>query len=81
VAGEETVKLTITFKDPDGVFECVREGVRESLPDGLAEDERDELLGSRTEAAHAALKQWIQWKEYLTVEFDTEAGTATVVGA
>ncbi len=73
------MKLRITFKDPDGVHECVRDAVEESLPDGLDESEREDLLESRTEAAYEKLKQWLRWKEYVTVEFDTEAGTAAVI--
>lgn len=75
------MKVTITFKDPDGVYECVRDAVQESLPDGLDEGEQGDLLESRTEATFEKLKQWLRWKEYVTVEFDTEAGTATVVKA
>lgn len=75
------MKVKITFKDPDGVHECVREEVMESIPKGLTDTEAGDLLETRTESVHAALKQWIEWKEYLTVEFDTEAGTATVLKA
>lgn len=75
------MKVTITFKDPDGVHECVREDVMESIPSGLTDTEAGDLLETRTEAAHNALKQWIQWKEYITIEFDTEAGTARVLRA
>lgn len=75
------MKLKITFKDPDGVYECVRDAVQETLPEGLSEEEADELLESRTENAEDALRKWIEWKEYLSVEFDTETGTATVLPA
>ncbi len=75
------MKVMITFKDPDGVYECVRDAVQESLPDGLDDGEQEELLESRTEATFEKLKQWLKWKEYVTVEFDTEAGTAVVVKA
>ncbi len=75
------MKVKITFKDPDGVYECVRDAVQESLPDGLDAGEQEELLESRTEATFEKLKQWLRWNEYVTVEFDTEAGTAVVVKA
>lgn len=73
------MKLKITFKDPDGVYECVREAVRETMPEGLSGEEADELLESRTESTFNTLRKWIEWKEYLSVEFDTESGTATVL--
>ena len=73
------MKLKITFKDPDGVYECVRDAVQETLPEGLSEEETDELLESRTESTFNTLRKWIEWKEYLSVEFDTVSGTATVL--
>jgi hypothetical protein len=73
------MKLKIVFKDPDGVYECVRDAVQEALPEGLTDEEMEELLTSRTEGTFNALRKWIEWKEYLSVEFDTEAGTATVL--
>lgn len=75
------MKVKITFKDPDGAIDGVRDAVQESLPDGLDDDEYEKLLESRTEDTFDKLKQWLLWKEYLTVEFDTEAGTAVVVKA
>ena len=71
-------KLKITFKDPDGVYECVRDELRDALPPGLPDDEAEVLLEHRTQAADKALRRWIEGGEYLTVEFDLEAGTATV---
>jgi hypothetical protein len=73
------MKLKITFKDPDGVYECVRDAAQETLPEGLSEEETDELLESRTESTFNTLRKWIEWKEYLSVEFDTDTGTATVL--
>lgn len=75
------MKVKITFKDPDGVYDCVRDAVQEALPDGLDQSEQDALIESRTEATFEKLKQWLKWKEYVTVEFDTNAGTAVVVKA
>lgn len=73
---------TVTFKDPDGVTESVgddlRDQLKEKYPD-LDEDEFQILYESRYEKAHVFLSRWIEYGEYLTVEFDTEKGTATVV--
>ena len=76
-----TMKVKITFKDPDGVYECVRAAVIESLPDGLSDDEQEGVLESRTEATFEKMKKWLRFKEYVTVEFDTYSCTATVLPA
>ena len=62
------MKVTLTFKDPDGVYESVRDAVQDTMPAGLSEDEENDLLESRTESTFDALKKWIKWKEYVTVE-------------
>ena len=80
-AGEETVKVKLFLKDPDGVYESVKDAVQETLPDGLNEDEAEDLLKSRMEDTHEKLKTWVKWKENVTVEIDTEAGTAVVLRA
>lgn len=75
-------KFCITFKDPDGVFEDVRDEVQrqvEEFETKLIEDEIDTLAEERTENLNSFLKTWVKWGEYLTVEFDTDAKTATVV--
>lgn len=73
------MKIKITFKDPDGVFECIREAVEATLPEGLSPHERNQLVESRHEETASRLRKWLKYGEYLTVEFDTDAGTAVVV--
>lgn len=75
------MKFTVTMKDPDGVFECVRNAVEEEVKkvDGLSEDERERLVQSRAEEVGSSMKRWFQYAEYLTVEVDTDAGTCVVV--
>ena len=34
------MKISITFKDPDAVYEAVRDAVRKTLPDGLSGTEK-----------------------------------------
>lgn len=75
------MKFTITFKDPDGVSDCVSEAARESLAGlkTLSARERESLEESRSDALRDAIRPWVEYGEYLEVEFDTDAGTATVV--
>lgn len=74
------MKITVTLKDPDGFSESVDDAVKEELAaiEGLGEEDRDELFESRQERCWSTLKKWVEYQEYVTIEFDTEAGTATV---
>lgn len=73
------MKVKLFLKDPDGVYESVKDAVQETLPDGLNDDEAEDLLKSRMEDTHEKLKQWVEWKEYVTVEIDTATGEAKVL--
>lgn len=73
------MKVKLFLKDPDGVYESVKDAVQETLPDGLSEDEAEDLLKSRMEDTHEKLKKWVEWEEYVTVEIDTGTGEARVL--
>lgn len=73
------MKIKLTFKDPDGVYESLRAAVEETIPDGLTDEEQDELIDRRMEDAHDKMRKWIKYQEYVTVEIDSDAGTAVVV--
>jgi len=78
------MKFKIQFKDPDGVYEGTKDAANDSLEGvghDLNEEELDELVLMRREKLVTALSKWVEHGEYITVEFDTEAGTATVVPA
>jgi len=60
----------VMFKDPDGVYDSLLEqGI--IYNDGSAKDE----------AAYKLVKKYIEFDEYVYLDFDTEAGTVTVVPA
>ena len=85
------MKFQVTFKDPDGTHHSVSEiiddslaALREKAPDetalqdaGLEESYRE----AKREELWGFLEKWISSQEYITMEFDTEAGTATVIPA
>jgi len=73
------MKVRLTLKDPDGVYECVKEAIQETIPDGLSKDEEADLIESRMEDAQEKMRKWVQYKEYVTVEIDTESGEAVVI--
>jgi hypothetical protein len=73
------VKIRITFKDPDGTFEGVRQASYDGLPEGLTDEERDDAAHLRGIEINEDLKKWVRYGEYVDIDFDLEAGTATVV--
>lgn len=75
------MKIKVTLKDPDGFSESVQEAVEESLEqlEGIDEDEKKALLETRLEKTWDKLEKFVDCQEYVIIEFDTEAGTATVL--
>jgi hypothetical protein len=75
------MKFQITLKDPDGVSDGLDEAAKGSVAfvTGLDEDERYSLRISRRSQFSDFAQTWLDYCEYVTTEFDTEAGTATVV--
>lgn len=69
------------MKDPDALCDAIDdcEEIESSIPDGLDADEFTEVLLTRKRKAREFAGQWMSYGEYITVEFDTEAGTATIV--
>lgn len=61
------MKIRITLKDPDGFWE----GVRDALGRTASSD--------NVQATLSKLKTWVEFDEYVTLEFDTEAKTAIVL--
>lgn len=78
-----SMKLKLTLKDPDGVFEMIREAAESQVEamEGLDDNEKESLIESRQEKIDEKLSKWIQYSEYIFIEFDTELGTATVLPA
>ncbi len=75
------MKVRATFKDPDTMPDACQEAAKRlAKPDGVTADEWVEIQESRAEEAQDAISdKWMEWSEYITVEFDTDAGTATVI--
>lgn len=75
------MKIRITFKSPDWDEQL------KDYPPVPTEDEIQEMgttLEDEMEFRISSLKEiiskkWLEYGEYLTVEFDTEKGTATVI--
>ena len=62
-------KIRVMFKTPDVVDMAIQEAI------GSGTDELTEMR----EQIEEALSKFVRWGEQITVEFDTEVGTATVI--
>jgi hypothetical protein len=73
------VKFTVTMKDPDGLHTSLEDAVFGAMPEGLPKEEQEMLMESRREKARKFAGKWLEYGEYVELEFDTEAGTCVVV--
>ena len=60
------MKFTVTFKTPDAVNYAIED-------EDMSEEEQEESL--------AFSEKYVQYGEIVSIEFDTELGTATVLKA
>ncbi len=74
------MKIQITMKDPDGVYDAVMEAACQNLG-GLDDDEVDTLIESRRTRIGDQLNRWVRFGEYVAIEIDLDAGTARVLEA
>ncbi len=74
------MKISVTVKDPDGFSYCVEEAVKDSVnaQTDLDDDEKEGVIEHRTKKVWKELEKFVKYKEYVTIEFDTDAGTAVV---
>ena len=74
------MKLRVTMKDPDGVWESSN-AVAEGLVAGmeLDDDAREHMEEYFREKTRQELTKWFRYGEYVEIDIDLDAGTATVV--
>lgn len=77
------MKFQVTMKDPDSLYDCIDDAVTADLKNDISlNDEEREAIGEvRQKRARDVAAKWFRYGEYLTVEIDTDAGTATVLPA
>ena len=74
------MRFVVYMKCPDALSDAIHDAVKESLlPLGLEEVEADSLTKIRAEKLDTICQQWFEYGEYLRVEIDIEANTATVL--
>ena len=74
------MKFRIQLKDPDGFHDGFDDAATESLAaiDGLSDSEKEAVKDERQSLLQSFAEKWVEYGEYITIEFDTDAGTATV---
>lgn len=76
------MKITLRLKDPDGISESLGQCVENSFSDldgKISQEEKDALLELRFDRVAEAIRGWVQYGEYVTIEIDTEENTAKVI--
>jgi hypothetical protein len=75
------MKIRMKFKDPDTMHDAVDEAFRrQKPPDGISADEWAGIREQRADDAKAEIsRRWMEYSEYLDVEFDLDANTAVVL--
>lgn len=77
------MKFKVTMKDPNTLSDAIEDAVKDDLDaiEGLSADDREALFETRRKAAGEVAAKWFRYSEYVTVEIDTDAQTATVCPA
>lgn len=74
------MKFIVQMKDPDGVYDGIEEAVKQSLKSlDLPENEKEALKEARSETIRRVTSKFFEYGEYVKIEFDTDAKTATVL--
>lgn len=74
------MKFRVTMKDPDCLHDAIKEAVEADVAAlDLPLDEAAVVADVRSAKARSVCATWFRFDEYITVEIDTDAGTATVV--
>lgn len=73
------MKIKLTMQDADGVENAIDNELTRTQPLELDGAELDAVLEIRRKKIRDSLRPWLQDAEYVRIEIDTEARTATVL--
>lgn len=73
------MKFTVTLKDPDGLHTSLEDCDFGGTPSDLSPEEQEAVTAMRADKAREFASTWLEYGEYVQLEFDTDAGTCTVV--
>lgn len=74
------MKLRVTLKDPDCVYDAVDDLLDEELKE-MPEDEAEAIKEIRREKYNEIASKWFSYGEYLSVEIDLDLKTIRVLKA
>ena len=75
------MKIKVTMKDPDTMYDAMQNAVMKEVAElGLSDHDFESIVELRTERVRTKMAKWFKYGEYLTVVFDTETMTATEIG-
>lgn len=72
------MKIEITLKDPDVLYDAIDDALEEFNIEGTNEEELESVKKVRKEKIMELCGKWFEYGEYLTVEVDTEKETCVV---
>lgn len=67
------MKLQVTFKSPNIISDAIDRYLEDCINDS------EEVLADKAAKLFAVTEKYVKYGELITVEFDTVAGTATVL--
>lgn len=76
------MKFKVFLKDPDGVYESITDAVEKSLkesPPTAFDEDLEDIKELRRGSLSKFIREWIQYEEYVYLEFDTETKTARLL--
>lgn len=73
------MKFIVTFKTPDAVANAIKEAAMQAIPPNIDDAEADAFFSEKQDEMLTCILKWVKYAECVTIEFDTEADTATVV--
>jgi hypothetical protein len=75
------MKFRMLLKDPDGISDAIMDAAKLSLAGNTFMDksEAEEAREARQERIKSAVETWVEYGDYVEVEFDLEAKTARVL--
>lgn len=73
------MKIQLTLKDPDGVYDSIEDFIEDNIPEVLSDEEKESLKEERREKLNTQLSKFIKFGEYITIEIDLDANTSKVL--
>jgi hypothetical protein len=73
----QAMKIRVSFKTPDVVENAIYGDLIQTFDEH--NEETLHILKERAQEILNQLTKWVRYGESITIEFDTEAGTATVL--